>query len=428
MNDQGQDDNKIIDERVDFMTEAGPGPDAANFSAARVQETSLAGPKSPQELSRPPVKESEWPMGVRKSIEVNGRKWEYVEYGNPDGIPVLNVHGWLGSSAEGNARLARALAGEVQNSPGIQTLDRDLPEGAKIIREKTEGLKGKYHIISPELPGFGKTEAMDNPTIDRMADELAEFQKALGVEKSVVFGSSAGAILATKLAGRHPESVGVLVLQGMMTKPEDMQKLAYVAARVVTFSPIRAVLERLPQGARQKIFESMVTGSKDFKNADTATQNLILNSAKEAEVHTALQTLSEIGKNIEGELDKVQAPTVVLDGASGDLVPIETVKKIAGRYHPEAGENLGEKIRERKVVYFQVGGVAGEHTHNVINTAPEEVAVLINHAVDFFKKEGQVGKGIATLEKFVSPIPTVPEQSRLAQVRAKLAALAGRGR
>ena len=34
-------------------------------------------------------------------------------------------------------------------------------------------------------------------------------------------------------------------------------------------------------------------------------------------------------------------------------------------------------------MYFQIGGVAGEHGHSVINSAPEEVAVLINHAVNY---------------------------------------------
>ncbi len=427
MNDQGQDGDAIVDERVDFVMPEGTSGQNANFSARTQQEAFLGGASkassSAEEAPKTPTPESEWPMGVRKSIEVNGRKWEYLEYGNPDGRTVLNVHGWLGASAKGNERLSLALAGKVQDSRGMQTLDQDLPKGAQKIREITEGLTGKYHIITPELPGFGKSDALNNPTIDAMADELVAFQKSLGQERSVVFGSSAGAILATKMAVRHPEAVGALVLQGMMTKPEDMQKAAYIAARIATFPPIKVVLERLPATARQQIFKSMVSGSKDFKNADLDTQNLLVESAKEAEAHTALQTLSEIGENIEWEVERVQAPTVVLDGAAGDLVPIKTVKKIAGRYHPEAGNTLGEKVRARQVVYFQVGGIAGEHTHDVINTFPEEVAVLINHAVDnYFPKENlEAVKGALPEDRVSSS--RGEERSRLARVRSRLATL-----
>lgn len=430
-------------QKVDFeIPEGGPGQDAASFSTKTQQENFLGGnsqdkpqEKIPQPSEAKPTdsssKEQEWPMGERKSIEVKGKRWEYVEYGNPDGEPVLNVHGWLGSSAEGNARLARALTGEVQDSPGIQSLDNNVPKGAEKVRQITESLRGKYNVIVPELPGFGKTPELENPTVDVMAEELADFYKALGKKPAIAFGSSAGAILVTKMAANHPELVSSLVLQGLMTKPSDMEKVPYWAARVVTFKPIARILERFPEFSTEKLFPMMVSGGKDFKNADEATQQLILDSAKEGHVPTMLDTLRDIGKNIEDEISQVQAPVVVLDGASGDLVPIAKSKENVGKFHPESG-NLQETIADRKVIYFQVGGVAGEHTHNVINTAPEEVAVLINHAVEFFRKDEPVGekpylvpKGSEKPQELTSsPI----EQSRLARVREGLARIARIGR
>lgn len=123
--------------------------------------------------------------GVKKSVEVNGRTWHYLEYGNPDGKPILNIHGWLGSSAQGQDHLSRAFAGEPQNSPGAQTLseyhdaNRSDKPVARIIENSVRKLEGKYHVIAPELPGFGKTEPLSKVTLDDMADELAEFQKNL---------------------------------------------------------------------------------------------------------------------------------------------------------------------------------------------------------------------------------------------------------
>lgn len=442
MDDQ---DPKIVDEKVDFaMPESGPGQDAAGFSAKAQQEEFLgdASQEKPQvepEQPQSQPKESEWPMGARKSIEVNGRRWAYWEYGNPDGIDVLSVHGWLGSSAEGNARLARALAGEVLESKGLQNLSKPrmesldkiqphggAPKGAEKVRQLTESLKGKYNVIVPELPGFGKTPEMDNPTVDRMADELADFYRALGKKPAVVFGSSAGAILATKMALHHPDLVSVLALQSLMIKPTDMALLPLVGGWLATRRPISGILKTFPNFAKKQVFLRLVTGDKEFKSADEEAQKFIVDSAKEGHVPTMLGTLRDIGKNIEDEVAQVQAPVVVLDGVNGGLVSIEKSKKNVGRFHPEAGDNLHEKIAERQVVYFQVGGAAGEHSHGVINSAPEIVATLINHAVDFFGKEGQAGgRGPKKPER---PVATPPEQSRLDRVRERLARFTHMGR
>lgn len=383
-------------ENVDFVApEGAPGQDAANFSMAAQREQFLGGGKpevkptpEPSISPSPQIPETEQRKnGVRKTVEVNGRKWEYLEYGNPDGKPLLNVHGWLGSSAEGQDRLSRAFAGEVVDSPGMQHLseyrdpehpEKDYRQVADNIAEEVKGMNGKYHIISPELPGFGKTEALDNVSLDAMADELAAFQKETGMESSVVFGSSMGGILATKLAARHPEEVRAIVLQGTMTQPDDMNRIPYIAAQFATLKPVAAFLNRL--GISKNLFASIVKGSKDFKIADEQTQQRIISDTLSADARTASVTLREIGRNIEQDIQKVQCPVVVVDGANGDLVPILNSARAAARFHPETPEK--DLVAEKKVVFLPIGGRAGEQGHNIVNTAPEFVAGTVSSVLD----------------------------------------------
>ncbi len=375
------DSQNKLDENL--SPESGPVEGATNFSVNAQREQFLGGSSQSNES---------FPMGVRKSVEVNGRNCEYLEYGNPDGIPFLNVHGWLGASAEGNDRLSRALAGENQNSPGLQSLKENVPEGARKVMELVESLKGKYHIISPELPGFGHSEALNEPTLDKISDEMVAFQEALGLDKLVVFGSSMGGILGIKLAARHPGAVRALVIQGTMARPSDMKTMEYIISRVATFPPIKMAVENIPLLARiakDKLFKPGVQKSKDFQMATPENQELMLSDVDVADPKTALSTLKGIGGHLEEDIDRIEVPTVVLDGTAGELVPIAKSKDIAGRFHRQEKdnkENLRRNIIERKTMYFQVGGVAGEHGHSVINSAPEEVAVLINHAVsNYFK-------------------------------------------
>lgn len=332
--------------------------------------------ESSSETLHPIQEESpKWENGVQKTVEVNGKTWFYLEYGNPEGEPLLNIHGWLGSSAEGQDHLSRAFAGEVQNSPGLGTLTKERPEVAKAIADDTRALEGKYHIIAPQLPGFGKTERLDNISLDTLADALADFQKATGTKDSVVFGSSLGGILAIKLAARHHELVKAIVLQGTMTQPEDMDKRAYILAQIATRGPIPTILDKL--GISKKLFASVVKKSQDFKIADKETRERIISDTLTADTQTATKTLREIGKDIGSDIIKdVVCPVVVIDGASGDLVPIISSQKAALRFHPEvAPEKL---VAQKKVVFLPVGG----HGHNIVNTFPEGVVALVDAVLD----------------------------------------------
>lgn len=327
----------------------------------------------PQEIS--PRKTSE--SGVQKTVEVKGKQWSYLEYGNSGGIPLLNLHGWLGSSAEGQDLLSRAFAGEPMNSPGLMELAKERPESAKGIVDVIKALEGKYHIIAPNLPGFGKTEALNDVSLDNLTESLADFQKAVGMEKSIIFGSSMGGILAIKLAARHPELpelVKAIILQGTMTRPDDMDKKAYVLAQIVTWGPIPTILEKL--NLSKKLFVSIVKRSEDFKIANAETQQRILTDTLGADTKTAVKTLRELGKDIESDIKKVSCPVVVIDGASGELVPILKSAKLAIRFHPEI--NQGELVAKKKVIFFPVGG----HGHNIVNTFPEGMAALIDDVLN----------------------------------------------
>ncbi len=353
--------------KVDHLVpESGPGENAANFSA-KAQKQEFLGGGGP---------ESEWSMGVRKSVEVNGRKWEYLEYGNPEGKPLLNIHGWLGSSAEGQNHLSRAFTGELQNSKGFKEVSDFHDAGRtdnlvhRLIENKLKALEGKYHVIAPDLPGFGNTQALDKASLDNLADEIAAFQKAIGLEKSRVFGSSMGGILAVKLAARHPEAIEAIVLQGTMTQPKDMQKIPYLAAQVATLAPLPNILEKT--GLDKKLFESIVKGSKDFKMADKETQDRVLRDTYAADSETSAKTLREIGRDIAGDIEGTKCPVIVIDGANGDLVPIKKSSEVANRF---------DQTPEKRAMFFPVGGGVTEQGHNLVNTYPEYVAIVVDSAL-----------------------------------------------
>jgi pimeloyl-ACP methyl ester carboxylesterase len=69
-----------------------------------------------------------------------------------------------------------------------------------------------HKVYALEFQGHGRTGDIDRPiTYPNLADDVAAFMDAVGIEKADVFGYSMGAAAGLQLAIRHPEKVGRLV-------------------------------------------------------------------------------------------------------------------------------------------------------------------------------------------------------------------------
>ena len=73
----------------------------------------------------------------------------------------------------------------------------------------------KYHIITLDLRGHGKSEKVENGyTLDNMAMDIIGVMDQLGIEKAHILGSSLGGEIAVNLAARFPERVRSVVAEG----------------------------------------------------------------------------------------------------------------------------------------------------------------------------------------------------------------------
>lgn len=88
-------------------------------------------------------------------------------------------------------------------------------------------LAERFHVIAPDLPGFGESEK-PNPTrytygIESAAEAIADLIAAFGVGRAHVIGHSMGAAVALTLACRHPELVQRVVLEDALCYPVPMR-------------------------------------------------------------------------------------------------------------------------------------------------------------------------------------------------------------
>ena len=81
-----------------------------------------------------------------------------------------------------------------------------------------------HRVYALELQGHGRTTDINRPiTYPAMADDVAAFMDAVGLQKADVFGYSMGAVAGLQLAIRHPAKVNKLVAASVAYDVEGWQ-------------------------------------------------------------------------------------------------------------------------------------------------------------------------------------------------------------
>jgi pimeloyl-ACP methyl ester carboxylesterase len=137
--------------------------------------------------SGPALAESQ-PAGNR--VEVNGMQMYYEVSG--EGDPLIVLHGAY----------------------------MNIPTTGAIIPKLAE----THRVYALEFQGHGRTTDIDRPiTYPNLANDVAAFMDAVGIEKADVFGYSMGANVGLQLAIRHPEKVDQLIAASVAYDNEGWQ-------------------------------------------------------------------------------------------------------------------------------------------------------------------------------------------------------------
>lgn len=120
-----------------------------------------------------------------QKVQVQDTKIFYREAGDPSRPTILLLHGF--------------------------------PTSSFMYREIIPVLATKYHVIAPDLPGFGFTESPSRVKFDykfqHLAEVMAGFTQVLGLKKYAIQVFDYGAPVGLRLALLHPEKVTAIITQ-----------------------------------------------------------------------------------------------------------------------------------------------------------------------------------------------------------------------
>jgi pimeloyl-ACP methyl ester carboxylesterase len=151
-----------------------------------------------------------------KTAVVGGLKIFYREAGDPQKAVVLLLHGF--------------------------------PTSSHMFRNLIPQLAGDYHVIAPDLPGFGFSDAPGHDafhyTFEHVAKVMGDFVEQIGLKKFAMYVFDYGAPTGFRIALRFPERIAALISQNGNAYVEGLSK---------DWAPVQAYWENPTQKNRDAL-------------------------------------------------------------------------------------------------------------------------------------------------------------------------------
>ena len=260
-------------------------------------------------------------------LELNGSNFNVVEHGNPDGIPLVFLHGF----------------------PFDQTM----------WEPQLKVLPSFFRAFTYDLRGHGKSEVGDGQyTVELFADDLLALLDYFQIAKAILCGLSLGGYIALRAAERNGDRIRSLILCGAKSEADtDLIRLKRAGQMKLVKAEGTAALASL-------LVQSLFAPTTHGENPDVVEKiRRTIESTDPLALSGTLLALASRTDTTAG-LAKIQVPTLILVGEEDVITP------------PSHSRSMHEKIAGSKMAVIPKAG----HVSNLEN--PEE---FNRHFLKFIK-------------------------------------------
>lgn len=147
-----------------------------------------------------------------KTVDVDGTRIFYRETGQAGAPALLLLHGF--------------------------------PTSSHMFRDLIPLLAGRFHIVAPDLPGFGRSDILRGISFAKIADIIGRFTETVGLSRFAIYIFDYGAPTGLRLALKNPERVTAIITQNGNAYEEGLSE---------GWNPIRAYWKEPSQANRDAL-------------------------------------------------------------------------------------------------------------------------------------------------------------------------------
>jgi pimeloyl-ACP methyl ester carboxylesterase len=151
-----------------------------------------------------------------RAADVNGLRISYREAGRTDAPTLLLLHGF--------------------------------PTAGHMFRDLIPLLADSFHLVAPDLPGFGQSDLPPRDkfkySFENLADVIDRFTDVVGLKRFAIYIFDYGAPVGLRIARKHPERISAIVSQNGNAYEEGLSD---------GWNPIRAYWENPSQANRDAL-------------------------------------------------------------------------------------------------------------------------------------------------------------------------------
>lgn len=222
-----------------------------------------------------------------------------------------------------------------KHAPTIVLL-HGFPASSFMYRDLIEQLSSQFHVIAPDYPGFGYSDAPSTQafsyTFDHLADIIKKLADRLGLDQYALYMQDFGGPVGFRLASRHPERVSSLIVQNANAYEEGLPDSFWKPARTLWQDPSQTNFDKIREAAMsdQALEWNYTHGMKEPARANPDSwvlQRTLINRPGNKDIMLALlydyrNNLAQYGRWHE-YFRKHQPPMLIVWGKNDVIFPAE---------------------------------------------------------------------------------------------------------